>query len=184
MKRILSIILILAVILGAYTAWNLFGSTVTPPPGKYFYITTGADYAEVKKNLLEQKIISSGFFFDRVAKQVKYDQRIRPGRYEIKKGNLINLVRMLKAGNQSAVRFVITKLRTKEDLAGKIGNYFEADSAKVMQFIGNNDSLKNYNLDTNTVMTLIIPNTYLFWWNSSVKNIFDRFATQKKNFWE
>jgi UPF0755 protein len=33
-------------------------------------------------------------------------------------------------------------------------------------------------------MTLIIPNTYLFWWNSSVKNIFDRFATQKKNFWE
>ncbi|MEO8768697.1 MAG: endolytic transglycosylase MltG [Ferruginibacter sp.] len=184
MKKILLFVFIFLVIFAGYAAWNIFGSTVSPSSNKYFYIKTGASYADVKNNLLDQKIISGGFFFDRVAKQVKYDQRVKPGRYEIKKGSLIDLIRMLKSGNQSAVRLVINKLRTKEDLASKIGLNFEIDSASVMNFIANNDSLEKYNLDTNTVMTLIIPNSYLFWWNSSLKNILDRFSTQKKNFWE
>ena len=184
MKRILLFVFIILVIVAGYAAWNIFGPTVSPSSNKYFYIKTGASYADVKNNLLDQKIISGGFFFDRVAKQVKYDQHVKPGRYEIKKGSLLNLVRMLKSGNQAAVRLVINKLRTKEDLASKIGLNFEVDSASVMNFIGNNDSLSKYNLDTNTVMTLIIPNSYLFWWNSSLKNILDRFSTQKKNFWE
>ncbi|MEO6670804.1 MAG: endolytic transglycosylase MltG [Ferruginibacter sp.] len=184
MKRILLFGFLILVIVAGYAVWNIFGPTVSPSSNKYFYIKTGSSYADVKKELLDQKIISGGFFFDRVAMQVKYDQRVKPGRYEIKKGSIVDLIRMLKAGNQSAVRLVINKLRTKEDLAAKIGLNFEIDSASVMNFIGNNDSLVKYDVDTNTVMTLIIPNSYLFWWNSSLKSILDRFATQKKNFWE
>lgn len=184
MKKILLIVFVILFIAGAYIGWNIFGSTVSVPGGKYFYIKTGSDYADVKNSLLKQKIISGGFFFDRIAKQVNYDQHVKPGRYEIKKGSLVDLVRMLKSGRQSAVRFTINKLRTKEDLASRIGQNFETDSLKVINFISNNDSLKKYNLDSNTVMTLIIPNTYLFWWNSSIVAILDRLQDQKKNFWE
>jgi UPF0755 protein len=184
MKRIFLIIFIILAIAAGYAAWNIFGPTVSAPPGKYFYIKTGSSYADVKNNLLQQKIISGGFFFDRISRQVKYDQHIKPGRYQIKNGSLVDLVRMLKSGRQAAVRLVINKLRTKEDLAAKIGQNFETDSAQVMNFICNNDSLKKYNLDTNTVITLIIPNTYLLWWNSSLRNLLDRFSTQKENFWK
>ena len=76
--------------------------------------------------------------------------------------SLINLVRMLRSGNQFPVTLVITKLRTKEDLAKKLGNNFECDSATVIQFLNNNDSLSKYNLDSNTVMTAVIPNTYVY----------------------
>lgn len=184
MKKFILISLLILVVLGAFTAWNLFGPTVHAPASKYFYIKTGSTYEDVKKSLVDQDIIGGTFFFDRVAKQVKYNKRVKPGRYEIKGGSLVNLVRMLKAGNQSPVRFVINKLRTKEDLASKIGNNFETDSATVMNFISNNDSLASYHLDTNTVMTLIIPNSYLIWWNSSLKNILDRLSTQQQHFWE
>ena len=44
--------------------------------------------------------------------------------------SLVNLVRMLKNGQQTPVNFVITKIRTKEGLAPKIGNAFECDSHK------------------------------------------------------
>lgn len=184
MKRILLILLLILGIAAIYTGWNLFGPTISAPANKYFYIKTGATYDDVKKDLADQKIISSEFFFNLLAKQVKYDQKVKAGRYEIKKGNLVSLVRMLKGGNQSAVRLVINKLRTKEDLAGKIGKNFEVDSLQVISFINNNDSLNKYGLDTNTVMTMVIPNSYLFWWNSSLKNILDRFADQKQKFWE
>ncbi len=185
MKRILVIIFFLLLAAGLYSLYAVFGPTVSSPEGKYLYVKTGSDYETVRKSLTDQNILSGTFFFNLVAKQVKYDKNVKPGRYEITKGmSLVNLVRMLKAGRQSAVRLVINKLRTKEDLAGKIGQQFEVDSTEVIHFLTNNDSLRKYNVDTNTMMTLIIPNSYLFWWNSSLKNIVARFADQKTKFWE
>ena len=185
MKRILLVLFFVLLIAGAYSAWEIFGPNVSAPENKYFYIKTGSVYADVKTELKARGIISGTYFFDKIAKQVKYDRNIRAGKYEIKNGmNLLNLVRMLKAGRQSPVRFVINKIRTKEDLAGKIGQQFEVDSTEVINFITNNDSLAKYHVDTNTVMTIIIPNSYLFWWNSSLKNIITRFADQKEKFWD
>ena len=184
MKKTLLIVFLILLLAGLYAAWNVFGPTVSAPANKYLYIRTGADYEMVKKSLQDQKIITGTFFFDLVAKQSKYNKNIKAGRYEIKDGSsIINLVRMLKAGRQSPVRFVINKLRTKEDFAGKVGQQFEADSTEVMNFITNNDSLAKYQLDTNTVMTAIIPNSYLFWWNISFNNMFKRFEDQKDKFW-
>ena len=185
MKRILLILFLVLLIAGTYCAWVVFGPTVSAPENKYFYIKTGSVYADVKNELKNRGIISGTFFFDKIAKQVKYDKNIKAGKYEIKNGmSLINLVRMLKGGRQSPVRFVINKIRTKEDLAGKIGEQFEVDSAEVINFITNNDSLEKYHVDSNTMMTIIIPNSYLFWWNSSLKNIITRFADQKEKFWD
>ena len=185
MKKKLLIIFLVIIAVGCYIGWVLFGPTVSAPADKYFYIRTGATYTDVKTALKEQGIISGTFFFDKISKQVKYDKNIKAGKYEIKNGmNLVNLVRMLKAGRQSPVRFVINKIRTKEDLAGKIGQQFEVDSAEVIGFITNNDSLAKYHIDSNTVMTIIIPNSYLFWWNSSLKNIITRLADQKAKFWD
>ena len=185
MKRILLTIFLVLLIAGTYCAWVVFGPTISAPENKYFYIKTGSVYADVKNELKNRGIISGTFFFDKIAKQVKYDKNIKAGKYEIKNGmSLINLVRMLKGGRQSPVRFVINKIRTKEDLAGKIGEQFEVDSAEVINFITNNDSLVKYHVDSNTMMTIIIPNSYLFWWNSSLKNIITRFADQKEKFWD
>ncbi len=184
MKKIILIIVGILVLVGIYAGWNIFGPTVTAPESKYFFIKTGSSYADVKANLIDQGIIKSPFFFERVANQANYSNAVKPGRYEISKGSsLVSLVRMLKAGRQTPVRLVINKLRTKEDLAGKIGNLFEADSAEAIRFLTSNDSLAPFLLDTNTVMTTVIPNTYLFWWNGSFKKIFTRLKDQHDKFW-
>lgn len=185
MKRTFLILFLLVLVAGSYSVYQVFGPTVSAPENKYFYITTGSNYESVKKSLEDQKILSGTFFFNLVAKQAKYDRNVKAGRYEIIKGmSVLNLVRMLKAGRQSAVRLVINKLRTKEDLAGKIGQQFEVDSTEVIHFLTNNDSLRKYNVDTNTMMTMVIPNSYLFWWNAPLKNIVARFADQKEKFWD
>ena len=152
---------------------------------KYFYIKTGSNYDNVRKGILNQHIVSNTFYFDLICKLIKYPQKIKPGRYEITPNtSLFGLIRKLKSGKQKEVRLVITKLRTKEDFAGKIGRQFEADSLKVIQFILNNDSLKKHQIDTNNMMSLIIPNSYLFWWNGSVDKIITRLKAQHDLFWE
>lgn len=185
MKRALLFIFLILLAGAAYIGWQVFGPTVKSPEGGFLFIHTGSTYADVKKQLKDQNIIYPGFFFDQLSKKAKYPSNIKAGRYAIKEGmSLYDLVRKLKSGQQEPVRLVINKLRTKEDLAGKIGRQFEADSTQIIALLLNNDSLQKYNLDTNTIMTSVIPNTYMFWWNSSARNIIDRLHSQHDLFWE
>ena len=182
-KYILYIFILLIVIAG-YIGWILFGPTIHEPAEKYFYVHTGSTYQDVKDNLLQNKIISGTVWFDKLAKYLNYNTAIKPGKFKIKEGmSLVNLVRMLRSGNQAPVNFVITKIRTKEDLAKKIGNNFECDSISVIQFLNNNDSLSKYDLDSNTVMTAVIPNTYILKWNNSTSSLFRKLFTEQQKFW-
>ncbi|HMK05460.1 MAG TPA: endolytic transglycosylase MltG, partial [Ferruginibacter sp.] len=138
----------------------------------------------VKTSLAEQKITSGTFFFDIIAKQIKYPVAVKAGRYEIKEGmSLFRLIRMLRSGNQAPVNLVITKLRTKEDLAQKIAANFEIDSAGFISLLNDPDILRNYKLDTNIVMTAVIPNSYSMLWNTSASKIFGKLYNEKEKFW-
>lgn len=183
-RKIIYCTLLLLLLSVGFIVWQLFGPVVSAPEGKYFYIRTGSTYDQVKEGLLEHKIISGSFFFDRLAKQVHYPKKIKPGRYLIKEGmSLYTLLRMLRYGNQSPVNLVITKLRTKEDLAQKIAANFETDSTSVIGFLNNKDSLLKYNVDNNTLMTVVIPNTYSILWNTPASRIFRKLFNEKEKFW-
>ena len=184
MKRAILFLLIVIIIAGIFSAWNIFGPVVSAPTDKYFYIKTGSSYDDVKKSLKQNKILSETFFFDKIALQVNYKNNVKPGRYEIiNNSSTAGLVRMLKSGNQSPVKLVINKFRTKEDIASKISRSFECDSVQVIKFLTDNDSLAKYKLDSNTVMTAVIPDTYLLLWNSNFKKIFGRLKTAQEKFW-
>lgn len=181
-KIILGIIAALTLIL-AFAAWKFMGPTVNAPEKKFFFIRTGETYDNVKANLHDQKIISGQTWFNWAAKIVGY-KNIKPGRYEIKNGmSLLSLVRMLRNGRQTPVNFVITKLRTKESLASKVGNAFECDSTQMIHFLNSPDSLKEYGLDTNTVMAAAMPFTYTIKWNTTPSAIFQQFNIAYKTFW-
>ena len=183
-RKYFGYIFLLLILIFGYIGWILFGVTINEPQQKYFYIHTGASYQNVKDSLIDKKIISGTFWFDKVAEYLHYDKSIKPGRYKVNNGmSLVNFVRMLRSGNQSPVNLIIIKLRTKEDLAKKLGNNFECDSLVVINYLNNNDSLSKYNLDTNTVMTAVIPNTYILKWNNTPSTIFKKLFTEQQKFW-
>jgi len=183
-KKIIRGTLVILLAAAGFLAWQVFGPTVSAPEGKYFYIRTGSVYEDVKTSLTENKIISNTFFFDIISKQVKYNRSVKAGRYQIKGGmSLFNLVRMLRSGNQAPVNLVITKLRTREDLAQKLAANFESDSAGFSKAINNADMLKTWHLDSNTMMTAIIPNTYTFLWNTAPEKILSKLEKEKEKFW-
>ncbi len=183
-KKIILSILLLLIISGGFIGWKIFGPTVSAPEKKYFYIKTGATYDAIKKQLVDYRIMGGEFWFDQAAKKLSYPLKVKAGRYEIKEGmSIFNLIRMLRAGNQSPVNLIITKLRTKEDLAQKIATNFETDSLTVIALLNNNDSLRKYNLDSNTVMTAVIPNTYSILWNTPALKIFKKLYADQEKFW-
>ncbi|HYM93230.1 MAG TPA: endolytic transglycosylase MltG [Chitinophagaceae bacterium] len=182
-KKILTGSVSLVILLLLYAAWSFLGPTVKMPEKKFFYVHTGETFTQMEASLHDSKIISGKIWFKWVSKIIGY-KTVKPGRYEIKKGmNLLSLVRMLKNGQQSLVNFVITKIRTKEILASKIGTAFECDSLQMISYLNNPDSLKQYGLDTNTAIIAAMPFTYAIKWNTTAGKIFQHFFLAYKTFW-
>jgi len=182
-KKTVFAILFLLTGIGVFLGWKFFGPATNTPQGEFFYVKTGSTYSDVKKDLVEKKYISGPQWFDLASKFLGY-KTIKPGRYKILKGmSITNLVRMLRNGNQAQVSFVITKLRTRQGLAGRVGKSFECDSLSVIGFLDNNDSLKTYGLDTNTVMAAVMPYTYTLNWNTTPRKVFQQFYTAYEKFW-
>ncbi len=184
MKKIIIFGVFILIAAAGCLTWIVIGPTVVQPESKYFYIKTGATYADVQQRLTSLHIIQHPKVFDRVANYLKYPGNVRAGRYLIKPGTgILGLVKMLRSGKQEPLNLVITKLRTKDELVKKLRDNFEADSSSVVGFINTADSLKRFNVDSNTLLSLIIPNTYTFYWNTPVPEIFNKLDTENKKFW-
>src|SRR5690606_32950146 len=109
---------------------------------------------------------------------------IKPGKYKIEKGeNLLTIIRRLRNGQQSPVDLVITRIRTKKNLARLVANKFESDSIEMISFLNNADTLANYGLTPETAMTVVLPNTYTYFWNSTPSKIYRKLYTESNKFW-
>lgn len=186
MKKIISLIILLLLVVGGIaTSIIFFSGTSFKEKYKYFVIEEGqTDQSSVLKILNEKNIIKSNTLFSIVASQLKIWHKLKPGKYEVKKNeSLLNIVRMLKNNHQAQINLVINKLRLKEDLSKLIGKNFSSDSAMVMNFLNSTDSLKPYNVNTDNVFTLIIPDTYTFYWNTSIRKIFNKLFDSNVAYW-
>ena len=182
--RIIKLILLAVFFVAVYCGWMFFGPTIKPPDGNFFYIHTGATYPQVIDSLKKNRIINTNFWFDKVAVFSNYNKNVKPGKYKISEDmSVVNLVKMLRSGRQSPVNLVITKLRTKEDLAKKISENFETDSLSAIKFLNNNDSISQFDVDTNSVITIVIPNTYTYTWNTPIEKILKKLYLEQQKFW-
>lgn len=186
-KKIIITIVIVIVITIGFLCWKCFGPTTNfTSKNKYLLIysdkTTKDD---ILNSLIKDSITSNTSFFNFLANRLHYWNAIKPGRYKITNGQSIySIIQILKNGEQDPIKFTINKLRTAEGFAALVGKYFECDSASFYHFLNNPENLKKYDLDSQTWMTAIIPNTYIMKWNSSPEKIFERLWIEQQKFWK
>lgn len=154
------------------------------PKATLYISTKAATKSAVIDSLKKNNIIKNGGSFSWLADRMDYWSKIKPGKYEIKKGSsVLSMVRQLRNGQQTPVNLVITKLRTKADFARLVGNKFESDSADMIHFLNSNDSLKSFDKNSEIAMTALLPDTYRFFWNTSSAKIYERLVEEEKKFW-
>lgn len=152
--------------------------------GEYFYIPTGSEFNDVVAALSRENIILNRASFEWVAEQKNYKLNIKPGRYKLRPDmNNNQLVNLLRSGEQEPIMVTFNNVRFKEDLAGKVGQYIEADSSEIIELLNDEDFVAKYGFNSNTFLTLFLPNTYEFWWNTSAEQFIERMATEYKKYW-
>lgn len=189
--RIIFVIFLLLLFLGGFAVWKSYSVFLDPnvytgsESEAFINIPTGSNFEDVKKILYDNKLINSKTNFEIVAKLRKYDISVKPGRYRLTDdmGNL-DLVRLLRSGNQVPVKVIFNNIRTPEQLAGRISTQIEADSTSLISLINNVDFLDSLGVTRNSIFTVLIPNTYEFYWNTNAKTFLERMKRESEKFWQ
>jgi UPF0755 protein len=148
----------------------------------YVYIPTGTDFQGLRRILRPVLRNEKGFVFTAYRKH--YENRIKAGKYKIREGMDNNqLVNILRSGRQEHVRLFFQNARTPAELAGKIAQQIEADSASLMRLFTDTAYLRKFGLDPDNIFALLIPNTYEFQWNTSAEQFLRKMSREQKDFW-
>ena len=148
------------------------------------YIPTGSDFLDVMDILNGNGILINSNSFKWVSEQKNYINNIKPGRYRIDSDfNNNELVNKLRSGSQDPVILTFNNLRSKEQLAGRVAGFLEADSIEILNYITSPRFLSPLQLNSENIACLFIPNSYEFYWNTTAEQFAQRMLKEYRKFW-
>jgi len=151
---------------------------------RYLYVPTGSDFNQLLTILSDKKIVHNIEDFHWVAIQMKLSDHVYAGRYRLERGmSNYDLVKLLRSGKQEPVKLVINKFRLKEDFAGFISHKLEVDSTALINLLDDDEHMQPFGFDSQNSMTLFIPNTYEFYWNTNATKFLERMKKEYDRFW-
>lgn len=150
----------------------------------FIYIPTGSKFTDVMSIMVEEDILIDTSSFKWVASKLGYPHSVKPGRYKVYNGmGNRELVSNLRAGLQTPVRVTFTGFRTPGQLAQKISSQLEADSSEIVRAFSDQDLVDSYGFNTQTFISMFVPNTYEFFWNTDATGFFNRMKREYDAFW-
>tara|TARA_B100001113_G_scaffold337503_1_gene318826 strand:+ start:734 stop:1771 length:1038 start_codon:yes stop_codon:yes gene_type:complete len=183
-KRIVILIVALGLIfMGSFSLYVykvMFKSNTSfDEKSKDLYIKTGTSYNQLL-NQIDSYVLNVNDF-DVLAKRKKYN--VRPGKYQIKNGMNNNEIINSLRSNNITVNVIYNNIVDLEDLAGKISNQIEADSISFLNSF-KTEFFKERGFDEKNILSMYIPNSYNFFWNTSVEKFNKRMFEEYTKFWQ
>lgn len=185
-KKILVAIALIGLAIAAYFAYFIYGAMFKPNTAfqtqkEYIYISTHANYSEVREQL--KPLLKNIDNFDALAARKKYTKYLIPGRFAIEKGmsnnDIINTIR----SKNLPLKLSFNNQERLENLAGRIAQQIEADSITLLRVFKDEAFLKKTEFTKQTALGMYVPNSYEFFWNTSAEAFRDRMLKEYNRFW-
>jgi len=187
LKKSLIALAVLILLLLAFTGYNYYakyyGPNVTGRQ-EYLYIKTGSGFTDVFKTIKDEGIVKDTTSFMQVAYSMKYENRVKPGKYRLHEGmGNKKFIRMLALGEQEPVKLAFQNVRLKETFAGMVGKKLEADSLSIIHLLDSAAYLKPFGFTPDNVYVVFMPNSYEMKWNGPAEKFFTRMNGEYQKFW-
>ena len=181
---ILFTFLIVSVVFYTYQIFYTPNLQVAKKNDAYLYIPEKANFQTVIDSLKENKMIEDIISFAFIAKILKYQTNVKPGRYLIKK-NMTNLeaIRELRRGVQSPVKYTFNNIRLKKDFCIKTASYFNFEADELYKMLNDSVRTQKYGFDTTNIISMFIPDTYQLYWNTRPEKLLERMHKEYLRFW-
>lgn len=151
---------------------------------KVILIPDEADFKQVQNILYDQGYVNDLISFSTLAKLMKYDENVKPGRYFLRKDmNNLEAIRLLRSGNQTPVNITFNNIRLKHELAERLCENLQADAATFEAMLNDEKIVEKYGFNTENVLTMFLPNTYQLFWTTNEQELLDRMYREYEKFW-
>jgi UPF0755 protein len=163
----------------------IFGLNIKPgTPKTILFIPDGATYNQAMDSVKAHLQIKNYKILEWIAEKKKYPQLVKPGRYVLNSDlNYTGLINLLRSGRQTPVNITFNNIRTLNELAGRIGGQIEADSIQIIDFLYEPGNYSSDGFTKENVISVFIPNTYEFFWNTSAEGLYTRMLKEYNKFW-
>lgn len=185
-KRLLIIIVFLGLVGAGTFAYMVYDSFFLPNTRfnnqeAYIYIPSDANFSAVKAQL--EPLLEDLETFEAVAKRKQYIDRVKPGKYMLRKGMSNNkIINALRIGN-IPVKVSFNNQESLPLLAGRIAAQIEADSISLLNAMQDTAFLREQGLGVDAALALYLPNSYEFYWNTSAEAFRERMLQEYKRYW-
>jgi UPF0755 protein len=167
--------------------YDLHFSSLNYAGEEVIYIPTGSSLEEVGEIVSATGAMSISSFVSYSEKLDFTDDKVEPGKYLIKEGmKNKELIYALKNGNQEIkdVRITFSYCKDIYEMAGEVAPSIEADSAEIVDFIMNPETINKYGFKEATIMAMFLPDTYeVGEWDMTAEEFVQFMADQFKDFW-
>ena len=175
--------LLLIAIIGAFVVRRTIFRPFDLKETAYIYIDKEKNYEDVISQLKKANLPSEQMF-RLLSERMNYPNNVKTGRYAIKGGmTMPDVIRTLRAGNQTPVKITFNNMRTKENVAGRLSQQLLMDSVTLLNALNDDEKIKELGFDENTLVAMFIPNTYEVYWDTSVDNLLSRMKKEYERFW-
>ena len=188
----IAVSLVLAILLAVagYQAYRLMGSNFVSRDGEphYVYVYPHTTLDSLLSTLQKDYTIGSTRALKLHSKLMKWTSEERPfvrtGRYLVpaETANL-QLIRMFRSGDQKPIQLTFNNIRTREQLAARLGSQLMIDSAAIICKLEDDTYMQQFGLRKETAVCLFLPDTYEMWWDISADQLFKRMADIHDAFW-
>jgi len=184
-KKIIAITSVVVVIIGSVYAYIMYKDIFSPNTTfnenqVAVFIPTGADFNQVKA--LVKPYIENMERFEMVAEKKEYPQYVKAGKFVLKNGmnsnELINALRQPLTVNLS-----FNNQETLHRVVGRISQQIEPDSLQLLKAFTDKTFLDENGFNEDNVLSIFIPNTYEFYWNTTATKVRDKFIKEYRKFW-
>ena len=170
--------------IGALVAYFfLFSSMSSNGKTEYLFIDHD-DNIDSVYNKLEKVSTKHGLWtFKVLANLFSYKDNIRSGRYTISSSGALLTFRNFKNGKQASVSLTIRSVRTLGDLATDVSKKLMFTKRELMDSLTSETVCKRYGYSRQNIIAMFIPNTYDFYWATSVSTFLKKMDNENKKFW-
>ena len=144
------------------------------------YVPTGSDFTKVQE--LIKPYVGDMDKFNSVAEKKEYPDNVKAGKFILKKGmNSNDIINSLRV--PVPVRISFNNQETLQRAVGRIASQLEPDSLALLNAFTDKAFLDENGFTEDNVLSIFIPNTYEFFWNTTPTRIRDKMAKEYRKFW-
>jgi UPF0755 protein len=184
-KKIILYISLVILLVVAYFGFKVYQIVFTPNTSfseekVTVFVPTNANFEKVKA--IVSPYIKDMEKFETLANRRGYATEVKAGKFELTKNmNTNSIVSALR--RSVPVRVTFNNQERLENFAGRISSQIEADSIQLLQAFKDPKFLEENGFTEETVFTLLLPNTFEFYWDTSAEKFRNQMAKEYFRFW-